>query len=90
MSTIIEHPHITKKNTTDEPVIKGTNVSVRAIAELWLAGAQPDEIKLHIPQISLAQIFDALSYYHDQKNDIDSYIEKNKIPENMRGTSLSR
>ncbi len=89
MSTIVEHPHIVKKETTNEPIIKGTNISVRAIAELWLAGVQPEEIKLHIPHISLAQIFDALSYYHDYKNDIDSYIEKNKIPESMRGTRLS-
>jgi uncharacterized protein (DUF433 family) len=84
-----EHKHIELKAATGEPVIRGTNVTVRGIAELWLEGAQPEEIQLHVPQVTLAQVFDALSYYNDHKEKIDSLIRANAIPKGLSGTSLS-
>lgn len=86
--TIIEHFHITRKESTGEPIIKATNVSVRSIAELWLMGAQPEEILTHMPHLSLSQIFDALCYYIDHKEEIESFIHKNSIPEELSGTRL--
>ncbi len=89
LETIVtEHLHIAKKTSSGEPVVKGTNVSVRAIAELWLQGAQPEEIILHIPHLSMAELFDALSYYEDHKEEINSYISKNSVPGEISDTSL--
>lgn len=88
--TITEHTYIALKPKTNEPIIKGTRVTVRAVAELWLMGAQPEEIILNIPHITLAQVFDALSYYEDHKEEVDSFIKNNNIPEKLSGTSLSR
>ena len=89
-TTTTEHRYIGKKENTGEPIIKGTGTSVRAIAELWLQGAQPEEILLHIPHLSLAQVFDALSYYNDHKNEVDSFLRANQVPEELSGTRLSR
>ncbi|MBI3194477.1 MAG: DUF433 domain-containing protein [Ignavibacteriae bacterium] len=87
---LVENRYIALKPETNEPIIKGTGVTVRAIAEHWLMGAQPEEILLHIPHLTLAQIFDALSYYDDNKEVIEGFIEINKIPEELSGTRLSR
>jgi len=46
-------------------------------------GLSPEEIVIHLPHLTLAQVFDALSYYSDHQREIDDYIEKNKIPENL-------
>lgn len=88
--TITEHAHIVRKLSSGEPVIKGTNTPVRGIAEFWLMGAQPEEILTHLPHLSLSQIFDALSYYNDHKEEIDRFIKVNIVPEELSGTRLSR
>ncbi len=66
-----------------EPVIVGTKTSVRAIVELWRLGISPEEIPGHLPHITLAQVFDALSYYSDHQADINGYIERNRVPEQL-------
>lgn len=60
-----------------EPVLKGTRTPVRAIIELWKWGTRPEEILEHLPHINLAQVFDALSYYADHKQEIERYIREN-------------
>jgi uncharacterized protein (DUF433 family) len=89
MTTVTNYKYIALKPTTGEPIINNTNVSVRAIAELWREGAQPEEIRLHIPHLTLSQIFDALEYYYDNKSVVDGFIARNEIPETLSGTRLS-
>ena len=67
-------------DTDAEPIIAGTRVSVRAIVELWRLGTSPEEIPLHLPHINLAQVFDALSYYADHQEEINYFIEINRVP----------
>jgi uncharacterized protein (DUF433 family) len=33
-----------------------------------------------MPHLTLAQVFDALSYYSDHQVEINAYIERNRIP----------
>lgn len=66
-----------------EPIIKGTRTPVRAIVELWRMGVSPEEIKIKLPHLTLAQIFDALSYYDDHNEEINNYIKKNTLPETL-------
>ena len=54
-----------------EPVIRGTVTPVRAIVEMWRMGVPPDEIPLHLPHITLAQVFDALRYYAEHQTEIN-------------------
>ena len=64
-----------------EPIIKGTRTPVRAIVETWRLGVAPEEIPHHLPHLTLAQVFDALSYYCDHRDEIHVHIERNRIPE---------
>lgn len=66
-----------------EPVVRGTKTSVRAIVELWRLGISPEEILIHLPHLTLAQVFDALSYYADYQDEINSYIEQNRVPDHL-------
>lgn len=66
-----------------EPIIKGTRTPVRAIVEMWRLGILPEEIPSHLPHLTLAQVFDALSYYSDHQTEINSYIERNRIPDDL-------
>jgi len=81
MATITEYPYIIKDEAIlgGEPIIKGTRTPVRAVVEWWKFGSTPEEIKENLPYLSLAQIFDALSYYDDHKEEIERYIIENRI-----------
>ncbi len=66
-----------------EPIIEGTRTPVRAIVELWRQGLAPETIPTRLPHLSLAQVFDALSYYSDHKEQILQYIERNRITDDL-------
>ena len=66
-----------------EPIIEGTRTPVRAIVELWRQGLLAEEVPLHLPHLSLAQVFDALSYYSDHQEEINAQIERNRIPDEL-------
>lgn len=66
-----------------EPIITGTRTPVRAIVEMWRLGITPKEIPHRLPHLSLAQVFNALSYYCDHQQEINEYIERNRIPEEL-------
>jgi uncharacterized protein (DUF433 family) len=63
-----------------EPIIAGTRTTVRAIVGLWRLGISPEEIPTHLPHLTLAQVFDALSFYLDNQAEINDYIERNRTP----------
>ena len=83
MLTVTEHCYIVTNDRilSGEPIIKGTRTPVRAIVELWRLGVVPEEIPNRLPHLSLAQVFDALSYYSDHQDEIQAHIERNRIPE---------
>ncbi len=66
-----------------EPTIAGTRTSVRAIVGLWRMGIMPEEILNHLPHLTLAQVFDALSFYLDNQAEINEYIKKNRVPDEL-------
>ena len=63
-----------------EPIIEGTRTPVRAIVETWRRGVPPEEIPDRLPHLDLAQVFDALSYYSAHQQEINTRIERNRIP----------
>lgn len=85
MNTATEHAYIVRDPEIlyGEPVVRGTRTPVRAVVENWRLGLSPEEIVVHLPHLTLAQVFDALSYYSDHQDEIESYITKNRIPENL-------
>lgn len=66
-----------------EPIITGTRTSVRAIVGLWQLGIMPEEILNHLPHLTLAQVFDALSFYLDNQAEINEYIKQNQVPDEL-------
>jgi uncharacterized protein (DUF433 family) len=85
MTTATEHLYIVTDDQIlgGEPVVRDTRTSVRAIVGLWRLGVSPEEIPRHFPHLSLAQVFDALSYYSDHISEINAYIERNRIPDEL-------
>jgi uncharacterized protein (DUF433 family) len=85
MDTAVAYRYITtnKEILSGEPIIKGTRTSVRAIVENWRLGLSPEEIVRGLPHLTLAQIFEAMSYYYDNQEEIDDYIERNRIPDEL-------
>ena len=81
MTTATEHCYIEKDDEilSGEPIIKGTRTPVRAIIENWRLGLPPEEIPTRLPHLTLAQVFDALSYYSDHQEEINAHIERNRI-----------
>ncbi len=85
MPTATEHFYIItdEQILSGEPIIKGTRTPVRAIVEFWRQGVAPEEISSHLPHLTLAQVFDALSYYSDHQEEINVHIERNRIPDEL-------
>ncbi len=85
MSGINVHSYIVTDDSLldGEPVIRGTKTPVRAIVELWRLGMPPEEIPTHLPHLTLAQVFAALSYYAEHQSEINHYIEINRVPEHL-------
>jgi len=63
--------------------IKGTRTLVRAIVEMWRIGVSPEEITQRLPHLGLSQVFDALSYYLNHQAEIDEYVERDRIPDEL-------
>ena len=85
MTTATEHLYIVTNERIlgGEPIIKGTRTPVRAIVELWRMSVAAEEITSHLPHLTQAQVFDALSYYSDHQEEINRYIERNRIPDEL-------
>ncbi len=83
MTTATKHRYIVSDNEIlgGEPIVIGTRTPVRSIVETWRLGVSAEEIPQRMPHLSLAQVFDALSYYSDHRDEINSFIERNRIPE---------
>jgi uncharacterized protein (DUF433 family) len=56
------------------PRIAGTGVSVQRIVIWYKMGHIPEEITMHIPHLTLAQVYAALAYYHANRDEIEADI----------------
>lgn len=85
MTTSTEHLYIVRDDDIlgGEPTIVGTRVPVRAVVELWRLGIAPEEIPTHLSHLTLAQVFDALSYYADHQAEVQEYSDRNHVPDDI-------
>jgi len=69
------HPYIVRDSAIygGEPIIEGTRTGVRHIILLFQSGKDPEEIA-DMQRISLAQVYDAISYFYDNEAEIEHYI----------------
>ena len=62
-----------------EPIIRGTRFPVRSVVFYVIKeGMLPEELTREFPQLSLSSIYDALSYYYDNKEEIENLLENQK------------
>jgi len=73
----VVHPHITSDPSIcgGSPRIEGTRITVRTIVIYVLHhGQTPEELITHYPDVNLASIYDALSYYYDHREAMDKDV----------------
>jgi len=78
---ISQHPHVTRIGEVcgGSPIIKGTRIRVVDIAiEYERLGYSPDEIIDAHPHLTLPQVHDALSYYYENREELDRKMVKDK------------
>ncbi len=79
----IVHPHITRDKSIcgNSPIIAGTRTPVRSIVNYYRQALSPEEIIAKLTYLQLADIYDALAFYYDNKELIDNEIEENSNEE---------
>ncbi|UFP92790.1 DUF433 domain-containing protein [Gloeobacter morelensis] len=77
---ISEHIEITPGVCGGRPRIAGHRIRVQDIVLCHeRMGMSPDEIILHHPSITLADVYAALTYYHDHLQEIQQQIAEDEI-----------
>lgn len=78
--TAKETPRIVRRPDISggEPTIRDTRISVRHIVERSQAGQSIEDILAALPHLTAAQLYDALSYYHDHRAEIDQLIVESR------------
>lgn len=74
------HPYVKAIDSKSgpRPVITGTRVGIDVVIGYSQAGYTPHEIvETILPQLTLAQVYDALSYYEDHRAEVDQSLQTN-------------
>lgn len=75
-----EHAYveIVQRASGKRAVIKGTNVPVSIIVGYMRVGETPETIVESVmPHLTLAEVYDALSYYHERQEEIEEELATN-------------
>ena len=76
MPTAIAYPHIVKANGEPAQLESHPRVHVAQIVMAYLAhGWSPDEICNQYPHLQHAEVYSAMSYYHDHRDEIEAEIQ---------------
>ncbi len=60
-------------------MIAGTKFPVRSVVNYVLRqGMTPEELVAEFHHLTLAQVYDALSYYYDHQKEVDRDLEENR------------
>lgn len=92
VSILDKHIEITPGVCGGKPCIAGHRIRVQDIA-VWheFQGLSPDEIVTQFPQITLADVYAALSYYHDHRDEIHRQMEAaERLVERLKSENPSR
>ena len=80
MATITVYSHVTKDPQVcgGKACIDGTRIRVLDLVCLFRDGVSPQEMLGAYPSLNLAQVYAALSYYHENSQEIDSDLERDR------------
>lgn len=88
-----KHEHIIL-NEDEVPIIAGTNMKViELVLDKNAYGWSPEELHFQHPYLTLGQIYSALAYYWDHREELDKDIERrlvsvNSVQRNIKLTPL--
>jgi uncharacterized protein (DUF433 family) len=72
-----EHPHVVRVDGV--PMLRGTRIRVRLIAQLHRAGDSVEDILESYPHLQPAAVHDAISYFLDHRAEIEQEIAAHRI-----------
>jgi uncharacterized protein (DUF433 family) len=80
-ATATDSPYITRSPDVcgGQPVLAGTRTPVKSIVGYYKMGMSVEEILEGLPHLSPAQVFAALSYYHDHQAGIEQDIADSRV-----------
>jgi uncharacterized protein (DUF433 family) len=80
-SVITQYRHIARvpEICGGRPIIKSTRTPVKSIIGYYKMGLSVEEILEGLPHLTPAQIFEALSYYHDHQAEIEQDIAESRV-----------
>lgn len=72
------HPYVERKKRVcgGRPVIRGTRFPVSSVVWNHKIGFTVEEILREFPQLTPAQVYDALSYYYDHQSELEEEIRQ--------------
>jgi uncharacterized protein (DUF433 family) len=76
-TTTTEHPYVVREGH-GRPSVRGTRILVQTIAGYYKLGYTIEEILAGLPNLTPAQVYDALSYYHDHQAEIEADLASNE------------
>ncbi len=79
-----EHPYVTRRPGVlgSRPIVAGQRIPVWQIAQLFRDGRPVEEIVAgYASRLPPAAVYDAISYYHDHRDEIDQEIWQNTSAE---------
>ena len=76
----VHHPYIerVKDICGGSAIIKGSRTPVRAVAGYYKMGMSIEEILDALPHLNPCEVYDALSFYHDHREELEQEIEENE------------
>ncbi len=72
-----EHPHVVQVKGV--PIVRGTRLPVRLIAQMYRAGDTVEDILQTYPHLHPAAAHDAISYYLDHRGELEQEIAARHI-----------
>lgn len=72
----VNHPYVERRPGVQggRAVIKGSRFPVSSIVQNYRHGLTVEEILREFPQLRPAEVYDALSYYHDHREQVEQEI----------------
>ena len=71
------------------PIVRGTRTPIKTIVGYYKLGLSVEEILEGLPHLTPAQVYEALSYYHDHLVEIEQDIQESQVEHLLEGYGLS-
>jgi len=77
MSTALTYPHVVKNSGEPACLQKHPRTRVAMLVMDYRArGLSPDELVLHYPYLTVAEVHSAMAYYFDHQGEVDAEIQQ--------------